>query len=169
MSTRVQSFPIANGYKISNDMHVFPPVTERYVKPVDGAKPQAKSIIEAIDNWEKIKDFVAKHNSIPSRDSDDPDEVKLHQFLMLSAHGYDAPRHTYITQDGVCRWKPVYKNYMIVGWVNSWTNQTVYGNVRPNDEYYSCIKSAATLATGIKAMPQNTKKKTTENKPAMNR
>ena len=62
MSTRVQSFPIANGYKISHDMNVFPPVTERYVKPVDGAKELPKSISDAIDNWGKIKDFVAKHN-----------------------------------------------------------------------------------------------------------
>ena len=167
MSTRVQSFPIANGYKISHDMNVFPPVTERYVKPVDGAKEPPKSIIDAIDNWDKIKDFVAKHNSIPSRDSGDPDEVKLHQFLMLHPNGYDHPRHTYITQDGVCRWSPVYKNSMIVGWVNNWTNQTVCGHVRPHDVQYSCVKSAATHATWIKPMSQNTRKKTTENKPGM--
>ena len=64
MSTRVQSFPIANGYKISNDMNVFPPVTERYVKPVDGAKEPPKSIIDAIDNWDKLKTLWP--NIIPS-------------------------------------------------------------------------------------------------------
>ena len=169
MSTRIESFPIGNGYKISHDMNVFPPVTERYVKPVEGSKPPSKSITEAIETWDKIKEFVAKHNSIPSRDSTDPDEVKLHQFLMLSAHGYDSPRYNYITQDGVCKWMPIYNNNSVIGWVNKWTNQTIFGKVSPPDDHYKCIKSAANLATWVKPMPQNTQKKTTENKPGMNR
>ena len=53
--------------------------------------------------------------------------------------------------------------------INNWTNQAVCGHVRPHDVQYSCVKSAATHATWVKAMPQNSSKKTTENKPGMNK
>ena len=169
MSTTIKNHPIANGYRLSQDYNVFPPITERPVKQEEGSKQPLDSTLKAIENWSKVKEFVSKNNSIPKNNPDDENENLLHEFLTKNASGYHRARHTFITQDGVCKWNPVKNGSTIIGWINSYTNQVVYGDIHPGDSTYTCVKSAAEIATNLKPLSQVCKKKTTENKPGMNK
>lgn len=170
---------IPTGYKLSHKMRVSPPMSERpsevrLISQREG-KPPSKSTAEAAAMWEKIEEFVKRHNALPNRESGDEDQIKMHEFLMTSPTPDTMPRRYYISQDGVADWKPFYGEVAgtvaskgIRGYVNNYTGQTIMAaknTVQPTPIYYNCLVSSAEVATHVKPHPMATSIKTTENKP----
>lgn len=169
-----RSIPV--GYCKSNKFRVFPPMTERMSEIQaqsnrDGKDP-TPSAIETAKKWEEVINHVSKYNSIPSSSSDNNDEVTLHKWLLKDN------RLSYITQDGVSEWKPVYEKGVgasestkhPVAYVNSRTNRAIVADrntPKPAPIYFDQLVSTAEFANNLAPEPMTTNLKTTENRPGM--
>lgn len=167
---------IPSGYRKSNQFRVFPPMTERMIEIQaqsnrDGKAPQP-SAIETAKKWEEVSNHVSKYNSIPSSASDNTHEVELHKWLLKEN------RLSYITQDGVAEWKPVYEKGVgvsettkhPVAYVNSRNNRAIVADrntPKPPPIYFDQLVSTAEFADNLSPEPMTTNLKTTENRPGM--
>lgn len=164
------------GYRKSNQFRVFPPMSERMSEiqaqsKRDEKDPQASSL-ETAQMWEALINHVSKYNSIPTSESDNTDEVKLHKWLLKEN------RLSCIIQDGVAEWKPVYEKGVgandttkhPVAYVNSRTSRAIVADKntpKPFPIHFDQIVSTAELADYLKPNPMTTHIKTTENRPGM--
>ena len=176
---RCHEYSIPAGYKLSNQMRVFPPMSERpsVVREIAEreGKPPSKTTQAVADMWQKVTDFVEKNNALPSKESGDAEQTEMHTFLLSSPSPDSRQRIYYIQQDGVAPWYPVYGEVAglqaakgIRGYVNTRTGQTVVATkdtVQPPPILYDCLVSSAEMATNVKPIKMATSIKTTENKP----
>ena len=167
---------IPAGYRKSNQFRVFPPMSERMSEiqaqsKRDEKDPQAAAL-EKAQTWENVINHVSKYNSIPTSESDNSDEVKLHKWLLKEN------RLSCIIQDGVADWKPVYEKGVgvsettkhPVAYVNSRTSHAIVADrttPKPFPIHFDQLVSTAELADYLKPNPMTTNLKTTENRPGM--
>tara|TARA_B100001093_G_scaffold383329_1_gene368979 strand:- start:2668 stop:3231 length:564 start_codon:yes stop_codon:yes gene_type:complete len=161
------------GYRISNKLRVFPPQSERPSTIAEAekreGKPASKTTKESVVMWEKVLEYVKRHNALPSSESDEQEVREMHSWLLKKPSIDSAPRMYYIHQDGVAPWVPVYdENSAIKGYLNRRTGQSITATkdtIQPEPIYYDCLVSNAEFATNVVPSKMNTQLKTTENKP----
>ena len=159
---------IPSGYRLSHKMHVSPPVSERLEVVTSEAKPPPKSVLEACNMWEKVKEHVGRHNSLPTCQSGESDQIEMHKFLMTKTPGYNGKRVEFIHTDGVCKWKPIYDTKSgdkCMGWYNNRTGQVTISKEEPLPIMYDCLVSSAEMATWVKPGGYRTGTRYSENKP----